>query len=102
MNELRQHIGHFLGASVINLALTLLLTWGPFKVFSGSKMPRAAAVVISCVIVAGGLALLTVIGGELTSHNAYQTIWVGFWLVLGLLFWGKDKPAANQLPADNL
>ena len=69
-----------------------VLTWGLFLLlkplavtpFKTSGLSREARVWISCITVGIGLLLLTVGGGDpLTTHNLFQEIAVGFWLIVG-------------------
>src|SRR5712691_5602549 len=98
--EWRRLIEEFIGASIGNFPLMGLLTWGFFLLlkplgvtrFKTSGLSRESRVWTSCITVGIGLLLLTVGGGDpLTTHNLFQEIAVGFWLIVGLLYWGKSK-----------
>jgi membrane protein required for beta-lactamase induction len=93
--ELRRLIGEFIRASIGNIPLTGILTWGLFRGLVAANVSRVPAVILSSVLVAAGLALLTGLS-DLGQHNAFQTISIGIWLIIGLLCWGRTKPHVQQ------
>jgi hypothetical protein len=94
MSAETQWLARFLGASTINLPLTGVLTWGLFSVLKQTNLPRAFAVLISCIIIAVALGVLgKSAGGSFDEGEVYQQIAIGIWLIVGLFFWGKPKNA---------
>jgi len=94
MDGLIQQFFRFLGASLINIPLMGLITWGLFQAFRVS-LNRALAVVTSCLIVSAGflfLALWIDNSFALDENEFFQQITIYLWLVIGLLFWRKPKP----------
>ena len=85
-----QTIAEFLFFSLIWLPLTGLFIWALFLVLKHTKLPRAIAVLTSCVVVAVCLHFLE--SERLFDRNDfYELIDVGLWLVIGLLFGRKSK-----------
>jgi hypothetical protein len=89
-----QEIAAFLAFSLIWLPLTGLFIWGIFLVLKHTRVPRAFAVLISCVIVAVCLHFLES-ERSFDKDDVYELIDVGVWLVVGMLFWGKSKRAVR-------
>ncbi len=85
-----QEIVAFLAFSLVWLPLTGLFIWSLFLLLKHTRLPRAFAVFISCVVAVVCLHFL-----ESTrvfdKNDLYELMDVCIWLIVGMLFWGKSK-----------
>jgi len=91
MNGLTREVASFLFFSLTWLPLTGLFIWGLFSVLKHTKLPRAFALLISCVIVVVCLHLFESTTSSFDKNDTYELIDVGIWFVVGLFFGGKRK-----------
>ena len=114
MGAFEHEFGRFLWASAINLPISGLLVWALFRTLKNSRISRVKKMVLSWALVAVALAIVSMysFSREITSGKrltpelmhlsiksaVYRQIAVAIWLIIGLLFWGKQKairPSAN-------